>query len=107
MFRTLHAPLLTLAGLALAIVTSTAALTTHAGEASAAACLSSHTHWGRMSDTRMDAKSNAFAGMDWKLRVRIPQVMRLERGIRIRQCKWRGNEGLWQCQAAATVNHCS
>lgn len=74
--------------------------------AHAAACLSSHSHWGRMADTRMHARLNAYDGMSWKVANRLPNAKSIARAVSIRQCKWRTSSGAWQCQARVTVNNC-
>lgn len=70
-----------------------------------AGCREYVTHWGRVSPTPDYARSMAFAGMDWKIRNRLGDTVRLVRGVRIEQCKPRGRHS-WQCQASVIVDRC-
>lgn len=70
-----------------------------------AGCQDYVTHWGRISPTPDYARSMAYAGMDWKIRTRLGDTVRLVRGIRIEQCKVRGGYG-WQCQASIVIDRC-
>ncbi|MEO0729609.1 MAG: hypothetical protein AAFY64_04420 [Pseudomonadota bacterium] len=76
-----------------------------AKSAHAAGCLSDVYHWGAKAETRWQAKSTARAGMHWKIRNRLGDTVKIERGVRIAQCKLR-NGALWQCQATVVRNHC-
>ncbi|MEM1306876.1 MAG: hypothetical protein AAGG99_05065, partial [Pseudomonadota bacterium] len=75
--------------------------------AGAAACLSTHTHWGRMAWYKPIAQKFARDGMAWKVETRLTHAKRVVSGISIRQCKWRGAVSQWQCQAVVTVNNCA
>ena len=68
-------------------------------------CRERVTHWGRTAFTRWQAKDNARDGMRWKIRTRMGDTVRLVRGIRIEQCKYRGYEE-WQCQASVIRDYC-
>ncbi|MEO1695137.1 MAG: hypothetical protein AAFR55_07855 [Pseudomonadota bacterium] len=75
--------------------------------AAAAACLSTHTHWGRIAWHKPIAQKFARDGMAWKVDTRLTDAKRIVRGIAIRQCKWRSTVSQWQCQAVVTVNNCA
>jgi hypothetical protein len=86
----------------------TGALVTISTDAAAQGRCSDYvTHWGRRADSRGEARENAYAGMEWKLRNQYAMELGVERGIRIDQCKLRDGGYSWQCQASAVVRTCA
>lgn len=68
-------------------------------------CTELVTHWGKTAFTKWKARENARAGMGWKIRRLMGDTVKLVRGIRIVQCKYRGYEE-WQCQASVIRDYC-
>lgn len=91
----------------LSAATAAAFFATIAGShvAQADECLQRVTHWGNKAYSVSEARANAYAGMDWKIRNRMGDTVRIVGNTSIRQCKQRSG-GLWQCQAQVVRDYC-